>query len=132
MTSRVSGFVEALAQARAQAGIDPVIHFNTNIGFKLEEVGANEAWHELRTPQVIVNDRDRSGDRPFAMGPSERNVSVKGMADFVAFTQWLENASAQKNSIWSLAPAHLVWNRRRRIPGWRLKNRPMGLPTGRS
>ncbi len=92
MTSRVSGFVEALAQGARQAGIDPVIHFNTNIGFKLEEVGANEAWHELRTPQVIVNDRDRSGDRPFAMGPSERNVSVKGMADFVAFTQWLENA----------------------------------------
>ena len=34
MTSRVSGFVEALAQGARQAGIDPVIHFNTNIGFK--------------------------------------------------------------------------------------------------
>ena len=94
MAARVRGFVEAIAQGAKQGGVDAVIHFNTNIGFKLEEVGANGAWHEVTMPGVIINERDMDGKQPYAMGPSERMPYVRGMTDFVGFTQWLENAQA--------------------------------------
>ena len=61
MTTRVSRFVETIARGAREGGVDAVVNFNTNIGFKLEEIGANEAWHEVTMDRVIINDKDKEG-----------------------------------------------------------------------
>ncbi|MBQ7065045.1 MAG: hypothetical protein IJM90_09175 [Firmicutes bacterium] len=91
MVTRVSRFVQTIAAGLRESCPDAVVNFNTNIGFKLEEVGAGEAWHELQMDRVIINDKDRSGKNTFIVGPSERNPNVKGMTDFVNLTGFLEN-----------------------------------------
>lgn len=92
MSTRACSFVEALARGARKGGVDPMIHFNTNIGFKLEEIGVNVAWHELKEPNLIINDRDKDGEMPIASGELDNHPTLKGIPHIIQMARFLDGA----------------------------------------
>lgn len=94
MTERVCGLVEALARGARAGGVEPMIHFNANLDFKEDEVGVNVAWHELKDPNLIINDRDMNGVKPIASGELDVHPALKGIPNVFRTSRFLESALA--------------------------------------
>jgi len=99
MSERVCGFVETLAQGAREGGVDPVIHFSTKIGFKAEETEVSVAWHELRDPSLIINDRDKNGEMPMISGEMDVHPSIKGIPHIFRTARFLEKAASSGKKI---------------------------------
>ncbi len=87
MSERICGFMDAFTQGAKDAGIDAVVHFNANIGFKEEEIGVNEAWHSAKENQIF-NGRDMTGQRPITMA-GQMGGYVRGVPDLIAVARSL-------------------------------------------
>lgn len=90
MSDRVCGFVNAITDGAAEAGVQITVSFNANIGFKEEEIGANVAWHSARDHQII-NGRDNKGRRPVAM-LNRHGDWIHGIPDIFQLAQSLGGA----------------------------------------
>ena len=96
MSERVCGFVEALAKGAREGGVEPVIHFNTKIGFKAEETEVSVAWHELKDAALMINDRDMNGEMPMISGEMDVHPSIKGIPHIFRTARFLERAASGK------------------------------------
>ena len=53
MADRVAGFVDALTEGGKEAGVDIVVHFNSDIPFKAKEIGVATACPKLKDNQIV-------------------------------------------------------------------------------
>ena len=61
MADRILGFLDALTEGAKEAGVTPVIHFNSDIDFKAKEISVSTACPRLKENQ-IVNKMDSRGN----------------------------------------------------------------------
>lgn len=53
MADRVTGFVDALTEGAKEAGVDMVVHFNSDIPFKAKEISVATACPKLKENQIV-------------------------------------------------------------------------------
>jgi hypothetical protein len=90
MSDRINGFLDALNAGAKEAGADITLCFNANLGFKVEEQGAAEAWRSAKD-NYIINGRNNKGEYPLAILNMEPEW-IKGIPDIFGFTRSLGTA----------------------------------------
>ncbi|MBO5337152.1 MAG: hypothetical protein J6A94_08520 [Lachnospiraceae bacterium] len=60
MADRVAGFVDALTEGAAEAGVDMVVHFCSEIDFKAKEISVSTACPKLKDNQIVNKMNNKS------------------------------------------------------------------------
>ncbi|MDR2096647.1 MAG: hypothetical protein LBP76_14185 [Treponema sp.] len=90
MADRINGFLDALNAGAADAGLDITLCFNANLGFKIEEQGAAEAWRGAKD-NYIINGRNNKGEYPTAVLNMEPEW-IRGIPNIFSFARDLGDA----------------------------------------
>lgn len=91
MADRVNGFVNALSEGAREAGVDAIIHFNSDIDFKAKEISVSTACPRLQENQ-IVNKMDKNCEVVVTSisdlgAPSQPVRKIPRMVKFVRFAR---------------------------------------------
>ncbi len=96
MADRITGFLDALSEGAKEAGIDAIIHFNSDIDFKAKEISVSTACPKLKENQ-IVNKMDKNSEIVVTSildvgAPGQPVRKIPRMIKFVRFAQKLLSA----------------------------------------
>jgi hypothetical protein len=90
MADRINGFLDSLNAGAIDAGVDITLCFNANLGFKIAEQGAAEAWRGAKD-NYIIDGRNNKGEYPMAMLNMEPEW-IRGIPNLFSFAHDLGDA----------------------------------------
>lgn len=91
MADRITGFLDAISEGAKDAGIDAIVHFNSDIDFKEKEISVSTACPKLKENQIVNKMNQKSEVVVTSIldvgAPKQPVRKIPRMVHFVKFVQ---------------------------------------------